>query len=169
MANTYTVTLQDIIKETSLQAEYLPKKPEEILISSNDLNRPGLQLAGYYDYFYSDRIQILGRTEVGYLNSLDKELLAERIERFVSSRPPAIILCRNLEIIPELRECCVKYEVPLLKTQEPTSSFMAALIAFLNVQLAPRITRHGVFVEVYGEGILLIGTAELAKAKLRLS
>jgi HPr kinase/phosphorylase len=165
MANTYTVTLQDIIKETSLQAEYLPKKPEEILISSNDLNRPGLQLAGYYDYFYSDRIQILGRTEVGYLNSLDKELLAERIERFVSSRPPAIILCRNLEIIPELRECCVKYEVPLLKTQEPTSSFMAALIAFLNVQLAPRITRHGVFVEVYGEGILLIGDSGVGKSE----
>ena len=102
---------------------------------------------------------------MGYLNSLDKELLAERIERFVSSRPPAIILCRNLEIIPEFMECCVKYEVPLLKTQEPTSSFMAALIAFLNVQLAPRITRHGVFVEVYGEGILLIGDSGVGKSE----
>ncbi|HHV50988.1 MAG TPA: HPr(Ser) kinase/phosphatase [Clostridiales bacterium] len=161
----YTVTLQDIIKETSLETEYMPRKPEEILISSSDVNRPGLQLGGYFDYFDSDRIQILGKSEIGYLNSLDKEQLARRIDDFVSRRPPAIILCRSLDVIPELKECCIKYEVPLLRSHDSTSSFMASLIGYLNVQLAPRITRHGVFVEVYGEGILLIGDSGVGKSE----
>ena len=165
MAKSFTVSLEDIIKETALETAFMPAKPDEILIASGEVNRPGLQLGGYFDYFDSTRIQVLGKSKIGYLNALDKATRNNRIDDFVSRCPPAIIVCRNLDMIPELKECCVKYGVPLLCSQDTTSSFMAALIAYLNVQLAPRITRHGVFVEVYGEGLLLIGDSGVGKSE----
>ena len=165
MAKSFTVSLGDIIQETVLETIYMPSKPDEILISSSDLNRPGLQLGGYFDYFDSARIQVLGKSETGFLFDLDEKIRNVRIDDFVSRRPPAIILCRSLDVIPEFKDCCVKYGVPLLRSSETTSSFMATLIAYLNVQLAPRITRHGVFVEVYGEGILLIGDSGVGKSE----
>lgn len=165
MAKSFTVSLGDIIQETVLETIYMPSKPDEILISSSDLNRPGLQLGGYFDYFDSARIQVLGKSETGFLCDLDEKIRNVRIDDFVSRRPPAIILCRSLDVIPEFKDCCVKYGVPLLRSSETTSSFMATLIAYLNVQLAPRITRHGVFVEVYGEGILLIGDSGVGKSE----
>ncbi len=165
MAKGFTVSLEDMIKETGLETVYMPVKPGEILISSSDVNRPGLQLGGYFDYFDSDRVQVLGKSEAGYLEDLDAEVRASRVDDFVSRRPPAVIVSRNLDVIPELKDSCIKYSVPLLRTGETTSSFMATLIAYLNVQLAPRITRHGVFVEVYGEGILLIGDSGVGKSE----
>ena len=165
MAKNFTVSLAEIIKETMLETVCLPAKPDEIMIVSADVNRPGLQLGGYFDYFDSTRIQVLGKSEIGFLEDLSAEIRTVRIEDFVSRQPPAIIVCRNLDLIPELSKCCVRYNVPLLKSQDSTSSFMATLIAFLNVQLAPRITRHGVFVEVYGEGILLVGDSGVGKSE----
>ena len=165
MAKGFTVSLEDMIKETGLETVYMPAKPSEILVSSSDVNRPGLPLGGYFDYFDSDRVQVLGKSEAGYLEDLDAEVRAARVDDFVSRRPPAVIISRNLEVIPELKDSCVKYNVPLLRTGDTTSSFMATLIAYLNVQLAPRITRHGVFVEVYGEGILLIGDSGVGKSE----
>ncbi|MDD2417644.1 MAG: HPr(Ser) kinase/phosphatase [Oscillospiraceae bacterium] len=165
MTKSFTVSLQEIIQETVLETIYMPAKPDEILISSGDLNRPGLQFSGYFDYFDSARIQMLGKSEVGFLEDLEPKMRRTRIDEFVSHRPPAVILCRDLEVLPELLECCQKFNVPLLRSPEPTSSFMASLIAYLNVQLAPRITRHGVFVEVYGEGILLIGDSGVGKSE----
>ncbi len=165
MAKSYMVSLNDIINESALETIYMPVKPDEVLIACADINRPGLQLGGYFDYFDSTRIQVLGKSEIGYLNDLDQETCSTRIDDFVSRRPPAIILCRGLDIIPMLKECCVKYSVPLLRTEDATSSFMASLIAYLNVQLALRITRHGVFIEVYGEGILLVGDSGVGKSE----
>ncbi len=165
MAKGFTVSLEDMIKETGLETVYMPAKPSEILVSSSDVNRPGLPLGGYFDYFDSDRVQVLGKSEAGYLEDLDAEVRAARVDDFVSRRPPAVIISRNLDVIPELKDSCVKYNVPLLRTGDTTSSFMATLIAYLNVQLAPRITRHGVFVEVYGEGILLIGDSGVGKSE----
>ena len=122
-------------------------------------------MSGYYDYFDSDRIQVLGKSEHGFLEDLAPELRSRRMDELAGHKPPAIVVSRSLEIFPELKTSCETHGVPLLRSPDTTSGFMAALIAFLNVQLAPRITRHGVFVEVYGEGILLVGDSGVGKSE----
>lgn len=165
MAKMFSVPVSKIIKELALEIVYMPSNPEEILIYSCDVNRPGLALGGYFDYFDSERVQVLGKSEYGFLEDLPDDVRARRLDEFVSRRPPAIIVTRSLEILPELKAGCEKYQVPLMHTPDTTSGFMAALIAFLNVQLAPRVTRHGVFVEVYGEGIMLAGDSGVGKSE----
>ncbi len=165
MQQTYSVTLDSIIKEHTLETVYMPENVEQQTIHCNDVNRPGLVLSGYLQYFDNDRIQILGKSEFAYLESLEKELRDVRLRDFLSQKPPMVVVTRNLEVIPELLAYCREYEVPLLRTSDTTSVFIATLIAYLNVQLAPRITRHGVFVEVYGEGILLVGDSGVGKSE----
>ena len=161
----YTVPLSAIIEETGLESIYMPCPPEERLVGSCDVNRPGLALSGYFDYFDSDRIQMLGKNEHGFLENLPHDLRTSHLDELVATNPPAIIVTRSLPIFPELREACEKYGVPLLQSKDSTSELMAAIIAFLNVQLAPRITRHGVRVEVYGEGVLLLGDSGIGKSE----
>lgn len=165
MAKPFSVPLSAIIKETMLETVFMPVSPEEIMVYSCDVNRPGLALSGYFDYFDNDRIQIMGKSEFGFLDDLDPETRARRIEELISHRPPAVVVSRGQDIYPELKQSCEKYQVPLLRTTDTTSGFMASLIAYLNVQLAPRVTRHGVFVEVYGEGILLMGDSGVGKSE----
>ena len=156
MTKAFTVSMADIIEENMLETVYMPAHPENLMVACSDVNRPGLAIGGYFDYFDKDRIQIMGKSEHGYLADLSQETRKKRIDEFISRTPPAVVVTRGLEILPELRESCERYQVALLSTKEATSSFMATLIAYLNVELAPRITRHGVFVEVYGEGVLLV-------------
>ncbi len=165
MAKNFSVSLDAIMMEMGLESVFLPSPPEELLVSCSDVNRPGLALSGFFEYFDSDRIQILGKSEYGYLEDQEPAIRRGRMEELARHRPPAIVITRGLEVLPELRESCEENGVPLLRTPDITSAFMASLIAYLNVQLAPRITRHGVFVEVYGEGILLVGDSGVGKSE----
>ncbi len=164
MVTEYSLELSRIIKEFSLETLYVPGSPDEILIRNNDVNRPGLQFGGYYKYFDNTRIQIIGKAEESYIKSFSEEKYNKFVDKFFASNPAAVIISRSLEL-EGFKEAAQKHSVPLLRTSESTSDFMAALIAFLNLSLAPRITRHGVLVEVYGEGILILGESGVGKSE----
>jgi HPr kinase/phosphorylase len=144
---------------------YIPKSAQEIEIKTNEINRPGIVLTGYIDYFDPLRIQILGWTEFGFLQNMSDEDRDKALGYWLSMQPAAAVVTRGLDIPDYFIDACKKYEVPLLRTKQETSAFLAALINFLNRELAPRITRHGVFVEVYGEGILIVGESGAGKSE----
>lgn len=165
MKTPYSVSLDRIVKDFSLEKIYCPENMDKIMISSTEVNRPGLELSGFYKYYDKTRIQIIGMSEDSYLNSFNKEAYMSRLEEYFSHQPVAVIVARGLEIPQLMLEMAEKYSVPLLRTSDSTSSFMASLISFLNVQLAQRITRHGVLVEVYGEGLLILGESGVGKSE----
>ncbi len=164
----YTVSLEKVINDLSLQIVYTPKDPADIYITSQDVNRPGLIFAGFEDYFDPARIQFLGLTELEYIKSLDNEAANAAIERFFSMRPSALVVTRGLDCGDSFLSLAKKYEVPVLATNESTSGCMSATISYLGVELAQRITRHGVLVEVYGEGVLILGDSGVGKSETAL-
>lgn len=165
---TFSVPLRELIEEFHLEDVSGSEKIDDILISTSDVNRPGLQLAGYLEYFGTDRIQIIGKVETTYLSVLSPEERYNRLDEFFKYGFPCMVVARGLEIFPEMIEVSKKYDIPVLRTNDITSRFLSGLIRNLNVQLAPRITRHGVFVEVYGEGILILGESGVGKSETAL-
>ncbi len=165
MESTYTIPLKNLIDEFSLEKIYVPENLDEIQVHTPEVNRPGLQLSGFLGHFEPARVQILGRAEHKYLEMLEHDMRSEAITGFLKNRPVAVVFSSDLEIFQEFVESAEYFEVPLLRTHERTSAFVAGLIASLNVSLAPRITRHGVLVEVYGEGMLILGESGVGKSE----
>ena len=165
MPEVYTIPLSKIIHELQLETAFLPKSADDILIQSRDVVRPGMELNGYHEYFDPNRIAVLGRAEMYMLESLKPERRAMALDSYLSLKPPAVIVARGIDPGKDFMEIAETYHVPVLRTTESTSNVVASLVAYLNVELAPRITRHGVLVEVYGEGILLVGDSGVGKGE----
>ena len=161
----YSVTLKKIIDEFSLSVLKMPSAPEDILISNMEINRPGLQLGGYYEYYDPKRIQIIGKSEDSFLKKHTPEEQKTAIYTFFETAPSAVILTRDITPSEYMLDAAEKYKVPFLSSKEGTSDFMSALIAYLSLNLAPRIMRHGVLVEVYGEGVLILGESGVGKSE----
>ena len=164
----YTVKLTSVIEKFKLR-NYTPDiNIEDVLISQTDVNRPALQLTGFYDYFDSDRIQIIGNVEYSYLRQQGRGKYLELMSTLFDYKIPCIVYCRNLEVEPELIKIATEKGVPILRTDMTTSGFTSELIRWLKVELAPRISIHGVLVDVYGEGVLIMGESGIGKSEAAL-
>ena len=165
----YSITLEKLIKELALEEIYMPVPSSEILITNREVTRPGLALAGFLTVFEPTRLQIIGRAEMQYLIEIGRELAETRLDMFFAQHPVGVIITTNFEIGDEILVPAKKYGVPILRTKEKTSPLMASLIASLNTNLANRITQHGVLVEVFGEGILIIGDSGIGKSETAIA
>ena len=161
----YSVKLSLLVEEFGLKKVYTPPDFENVRIVTPDLNRPGMQLVGFFSHFDNERIQLMGTVEIMYLKTLPsterRKIFAELMKRHI----PALIICHSMQVYPECLEMAEKYQVSLLTTELDTSVFEAELITTLNVYLGPRITRHGTMLEVYGEGILITGESGVGKSE----
>jgi len=161
-----SVTVREIIEGLDLEVLHLPEK--EIRIYNDELIRPGLQLSGYFDMFAYERIQIFGKTESNYVETLDQNNKINRIDKIFSYPIPAAIVCSNMNIDSVMVYCAEKHDRPLLRTKDSTTKLISKLDNFLEAKLAPEITVHGVMVEVYGIGILLTGKSSIGKSETAL-
>ena len=170
MSNKNTsLKLSYLVEKLGLKTVYVPgggsENCDDIDIITSEVNRPGLALTGYFTDFEKDRLQLMGNAEHGYLESLTPDDRKAKVDALFSRKFPALIICQGIEAIPEIMESAKKYEIPLLGTEEPTSNVMSSVISLLSVNLAPQVTRHGVRVEVYGEGILMLGESGVGKSE----
>ncbi len=163
-----TVSLNKVIEKLGLKNLVPEVETDGIEISSPEINRPALQLAGYFAHFASERVQIIGYVEYTYLKSLDREIKLKNYEQFLSSEIPCVIYSSRTQPDEDMIELAKKYKKPLLASPRTTSSLMAEVIRWLNVELAPCISIHGVLMDVYGEGVLIMGESGIGKSEAAL-
>ena len=160
-----SIPLTTLVREFQLEVIFAATDYEDIRLTVADVARPGLQLAGYYDHFEPMRLQVVGNVEISYLQKLTDEERAMTFDRLFSYKFPALLIARNMEPSVECLEMAQKHNVTLLRSHEVTSTIVSDIIAYLKSALAPSITRHGVLMEVYGEGLLLLGESGIGKSE----
>ncbi len=165
MAKMFKVSLESLIKELDLTISYMPFNPKNITIESKNIARLGLELTGFFEYFDNTRLLILGKTENTYLSRISKEERELILDKVFSLNPPAVVITQNIDPYPELMCAAKKNGIPVLKSKDKTANVIATAVAFLDVHLAERITRHGVLMEVYGHGVFMIGDSGVGKSE----
>jgi HPr kinase/phosphorylase len=164
----YTVPLREVMKEFHL-SQLTPnvRIDDKVLVQPN-INRPALQLAGFFDYFDAERLQIIGRVEYTYLQKLNDQFRQENLRRIFEYKIPGIVLCNGLDLFPEMPLYAEQYDVPVFSTESKTSDFTSEIIRWTKAQLAPRISLHGVLLDIYGVGILIMGESGVGKSETAL-
>ena len=161
------ISIEEMIQVLDMEVLY-EGKSLSIDIETSDINRPGLQFAGFFDYFAKERIQVIGKVEMTFLESMDPDNRIVQLDRFFSSGIPCVLISRNMEIPQYLIELAKKHQCPIIRSRKSTTSVIHRMISYLDSALAPRITRHGVLVDVYGEGVLLMGESGIGKSETAL-
>jgi Serine kinase of the HPr protein, regulates carbohydrate metabolism len=168
MSGKYSVKLSTVVEEQGLRAVHTAADYDQQVLVTADINRPALQLAGFYNYFDPKRLQAIGRVESTYLETLSDAQRLKSFEDFMKFEISALVVCHGVEPFPECVAAAEKYDRNLFVTDEDTSDFMADMIASLHSYLAPRTTQHGVLVEVHGEGLLITGDSGVGKSETAL-
>ena len=161
----YSVSLQTLVEEFNLEVAYAATDYEKIRVTVADVGRPGLPLTGYFDHFEPMRLQVMGNVETSYLQKLTDSERAIAFDRLLSYKVPALLISRNIPPDAQCLEMAKKHNVTLLRSPESTSSIVSAIIAYLKAALAPRVAQHGVLMEVYGEGVLILGESGMGKSE----
>ncbi|MDY6323768.1 MAG: HPr(Ser) kinase/phosphatase [Catonella sp.] len=164
----YSVPLSELIENFKLENLTPEIKTDNILIKDINVNRPALQLAGFFDYFDSERIQIIGNVENAYMHQMSLDRQHDVMNRLMEYKIPCIIFCRGLDVPDIILNAARLASVPVLRTDKATSAFMSEAIRYMRHQLAPRISLHGVLVDVYGEGVLIMGESGIGKSETAL-
>ena len=163
--NSYSVPLRQLVDEFNLTISYEATNYDKVQLMVEEVMRPGLQLTGFFNHFEPLRLQVIGNAESTYLRTLSHERLEAIFGELFSHKIPALIFARNIEPMPECMEMAKKYDITILRCLESTSYVVSSLITYLKNALAPRIARHGVLVEVYGEGVLILGDSGVGKSE----
>lgn len=168
MEGMYSVPLTELVEKMKLETLTPEIDMQNILIKDIDVNRPALQLAGFFDYFDSERIQVIGNVEHAFVNKLSEDGRRKVFTKLMEYKIPCLIFCRGIEVREDLLAIAREKGVPVLRTDKSTSDFMSESIRYMRHQLAPRISIHGVFVDIYGEGVLIMGESGIGKSEAAL-